>query len=364
MNHALAEFSYPADALLNTESAARLATSMQGRIMLFSELGRDGTRFKVRARLAGLSDDAGNTMVIVQAPGQSLADFGEAIANAFQPAVKAQPDAKACVDQVESNVTKAAEAAAKAMRTFPAHGLAHACLAALAKKRSPSVPAYPTELDLAVKADSLALKMLAALADYHNARGDTANVVLKYQQMIEAAPTNRALIERASQVFRSYGRPDAAEQVADRGIALDSLDMTMWDLRANACVFESKYTCAVASLEQILTIDSTRADSNFLFRIAVTAGSAATDSAPLRDRFLHWSQVGAQKYPTNANLVGQLLQAFKAAGMTDSVLKTTDRVLALDSTDMSPALSAIDLLVTAARWDDAARYGNLVMTKG
>ena len=364
MNKALGEFAFPADAILSGESAAHLATSMAARTMLFSELGRDAGRFKVRARLAGLNDDAGNTLTIFQAPGQSLSDFGEAIANALQQAAKAQPDAKSCIDQVESNVGKATEAATKALRTFPAHGLAHACLAALAKKRSPNDPAYPTELDLAVKADSLALHMLAALADYHSARGDSAEVVLKYQQMIEAAPTNRALIEQASKVFRGYGRPDAAERVADRGIALDSLDMTMWDLRANACVFEQKFTCAVQSLEQIVTIDSTRADSNFLFRMAVTAGEVAQDSADLRGRFLHWSQVGAQKYPKNANLVGQLLQAYKAAGMTDSVLMVTDRVLALDSTDMSPALSAIDLLVTAHRWDDAVRYGTMVTARG
>lgn len=363
MNHALAEFSYPADALLNTESAARLASSMQGRIMLFTELGRDGTRFKVRARLAGLNDDAGNTLTFAQGPGQSLADFGETIANAFQQAAKAQGDAKSCVDQVESNVAKATEAATKALRTFPAHGLAHACLASLAKKRSATDPAYPSELDLAVKADSLALKVLLYLADYHNARGDSAEVVLKYQQMIEAAPTNRALIEQASKVFRSYGHPDAAEQVSDRGIALDSLDMTMWDLRANACVYEQKYTCAVGSLEQILVIDSTRADSSFLFRLVVTAGSA-TDTATLQAKFLHWAQVGVAKYPTNTNLLGQLLQAYKNAGTTDSVLKVTDQILAIDSTDMSPALSAIDLLVTAARWDDAVRYGTMVMAKG
>lgn len=364
MNRALAEFSYPADAMLNTESARRLATAMQSRLMLSSELGREGGRFKLRARFAGLSDDAGNTITMQQAPGQSDVAFGEAVATAFQQAAKGQADAKACVDQVETNVAKANESAQKALRLFPAHGLAHACLADLAHKRSADDPAYVTELDLAVKADSLSLQSLAALADYYNARNDTANVVLKYTEMIGAAPTNRPLIERASRVFRSFGRPDAAERVADRGIALDSLDMTMWDLRSSACVFQQKYNCAVQSLEQMLSIDSTRADSNFLFRLAVTAGSAASDSADLRAKFLHWSQVGAAKYPTNTNLVGQLLQAYKAAGMTDSVLKVTDRVLALDSTDMGPALSAIDLLITAQRWDDAERYGAMVMVHG
>ena len=364
MNRALAEFSYPADAILNPESASRLATAMQSRIMLFTELSRgEGGRWKARARLAGLNDDAGNTLVFTQAAGQSFNDFGEAIANAFQQAAKGQNDAKACIDQVESNVNKAADAAQKALHAFPAHGLAHACLAALAKKRSPTDPAYPVQLDSAVKADSLALRMLAALADYHNARGDTAEVILKYQQMIGAAPTNRALIEQSSKVFRSFGRPDAAEEVADRGITLDSTDLTMWDLRANACVFEQKYSCAVASLEQMVALDSTKADSNFIFRITVTAGSA-TDTAGLRDRLLYWAKLGVARYPRNTNLLGELLQAYKAAGQPDSVLMVTDQLLAIDSTDMTSALAGIDVAVTALKWDAATRYGALVMARG
>lgn len=366
MNRALAEFSYPADAILNAESARRLSQSMQSRNLLYSELGREGGRLKVRVRFAGLSDDAGNAMTILQTPGQSEAAFGEAIANAFQQVVKAQMDAKACEDQLGSNppnVVKANESAQKALRAYPAHGLAHACLAAIAKLRSPSDPAYMSELDLAVKADSLSLPSLAALADVYTAKGDTVNVILKYQQMIIAAPTNRALIERASRVFRAYGRPDAAEEVANRGIALDSTDLAMWDLRANACVFEQKYTCAVGSLEQMVTIDSTKADSNFLFRMAVTAGSA-TDTASLVAKFLHWSQVGVAKYPKNVLLLGQLLQAFGAAGMPDSVLMATDRLLAVDSSDMTPVLSAIGITITAQKWDAAVRYGTMVMAHG
>ena len=370
MNRALAEFSYPADAILTRESAYRLTTAMQARTMLFTELGREGGRLRARTRLSAGAEDPGNTLTVRQAAGQTLQQFGDAIAVAFTLAVRAQADAKACMDQVGTDARKATESAAKAVRVHPANGLAHYCLAQLAKARSVADPAYGHELDLAVKGDSLALKALGELADWYTARSDTANIVLKYQQMIEAAPTNRALIERASRVFRSLGRPDAAEQVADRGIALDSLDTAMWDLRSSACIFQQKYTCSVSSLEQIVAIDSTRADSNFLFRLAVTAGAVFADSAVgkdsvhLRPVFLKWAKMGAERFPANKNLVGQLLQAYSVNLMTDSVLATTDRVLALDSTDVSPALSAIEILLAGRRWADAARYGALVWAKG
>ena len=160
MNRALAEFSYPADAILNRESAYRLASSMQSRTLLFTDLNREGTQFRARARLSTGADDPGNTVVIRQGPGQTLQQFGEAIAAAFNQVVRAQADAKACMDQMATTPAKAAESAAKALRVFPSHGLAHYCLAQLAKTRSAADPQYVPELDLTVKGASLSLKAL------------------------------------------------------------------------------------------------------------------------------------------------------------------------------------------------------------
>ncbi len=371
MNHALAEFSYPADAILNRESAYRLASSLQSRTLVFTELNREGTQFRARARLSTGADDPGNTVIVRQLPGQTLLQFGEAIALAFAQAVRAQADAKACMDQMATTPAKAAVSATKALRVYPAHGLAHYCLAQLAKTRSAADPAYVPELDLTVRGDSLSLKALGELATLYDGRSDTANVILKWQQIIEAAPTNRTLIEAASKVFRNYGRPDAAEEVANRGIALDSLDIAMWDLRSSACLFQSKYACSVGSLEQIILIDSTKADSNFVFRVVVTAGALFqgdsvtwVDSTALKASFLRWAEFGATKFPANRNLVAQLLSAYSVNGMADRVLTTTDRMLALDSSDVTPALAAIDILLKGRRWADAARYGALVAAKG
>lgn len=373
MNSALAEFSYPADALLNRESAYRLTTAMQARTMLFTELGRAEGRFRARARLSTGADDPGNTITVVQLPGQSLQQFGEAVGNAFTAVVRAHNDAKACMDQMQSDPRKAAEAAAKALRAYPTHGLAHYCLAQLAKARGASDPAYITELDATVRGDSLSLKAMAEMVDVYNARNDTANVILKYTQMIEAAPTNRALIEQASKVFRSFGRPGKAEDVADRGIALDSLDIAMWDLRSSACLYQSKYTCSVQSLEQMMVIDTLRAsDSMFVFRVAITAGalfsaadtSVTKDSTALKASYLKWAQAGVAKWPANKNLLGQLLTAYSVNGMNDQVLATTDQVIALDSSDVTPALSAIEILLGLKRWADVAKYGAVVQAHG
>lgn len=50
--------------------------------------------------------------------------------------------------------------------------------------------------------------------------------------------------------------------------------------------------------------------------------------------------------------------------MTEQVLATTDQVIALDSSDVTPALAAIEILLGAKRWADAAKYGAFVQAKG
>lgn len=373
MNSALETFSYPADAILNRESAYRLTTSMQARTMLFTELGRSEGRFRARARLSTGADDPGNTITVVQLPGQSLQQFGEAVGTAFTAVVRGQNDAKACMDQMLTDARKANESAAKALRAYPAHGLAHYCLAQLAKARSATDPAYETELDLTVRGDSLSLKAMAELVDVFNARGDTANVILKYTQMIEAAPTNRGLIEQASKVFRSFGQPGKAQEVADRGIALDSLDIAMWDLRSSACLYQNKFSCSVQSLEQMMTIDTLRAaDSMFVFRVAITSGAVfsaidtaqSKDSTGLKASYLKWAQFGVNRWPNNKDLLGTLLDALAVNGMVDQLLAVTDRVIALDSTNVAPALKAVEIHLAAKRWPEAAKYGAVVQEHG
>ena len=349
MGDALDQFGFPRDAILTAVVNRSLANSLRARIMVTSALGREGGHLKLTAHFAGLSDDAGSTVAVLQKDGQSPDAFGGSAADAFSAAVRAHDDAKACLDKlqdVKPDSVKAGDMARKALRTDPANGLAHFCLAQSLKAQHAPDTAWVNELGRAVQGDSLSLPAMTQLATYYQAKGDTANVVLKFQQMVAAAPTNVALIEAASKVFRQYGHPEAAEQVADRGIALDSTDATMWDLKSSACVYQSKYTCAVNALEQMLAIDSTKGDSTFFIRLTVTAGMQP-DSAALAQQAIKWGQIGLRKYPGNPTLLGQLLTLYSTKQMWDSVVAFTGRVMALDSTDMTTPQATIQALTAA-----------------
>ncbi|MGB7212685.1 MAG: hypothetical protein WBC97_08660 [Gemmatimonadales bacterium] len=350
MGDALDQFGFPRDAILTPDVARKLATALTARTLVTSMLGRDGgARYRLVARFAGLSDDAGRTIVMEQGQGQSLNEFGAASADAFEAALQAHQDAKACLDKlqdVKPDSAKAGDLARHALRSDPNNGLAHFCLAQSLKSQHAPDSAWVAELNRAVQGDSLSLPAMTQLAQYYQAHADTAGVVLKFQQMVQAAPTNVPLIEAASKVFRQYGHPEAAEQVADRGIALDSTDATMWDLKSSACVYQSKYTCAVHALEQVLAADSTKGDSTFYIRLTVTA-AANTDTASLVQSALKWGQAGLRKYPGNPTLLGQLLTLYSTSKMWDSVVAFTSRVMALDSTDMTTPQASIQALTAA-----------------
>ena len=360
MNEALTKFGYPPDAILNPLVARQLATSLQARYMVASTLSRmDGGRFQITSRWAGLNDDAGNVVTVVQQPGQKLDQLGNAVATALAPAVKATADAKACVDQRTTAPDKALAAAKKALVANPKSGLAHYCLAQLAEDKKAPAAEVIGHLREAASADSLSLKVLNALAVKYQAANDSANVVSIYQKMLLAEPTNQPLREAALKLFLAYGRPDAAKKVAEDGLALDPYNADLWDLKSNACVFAGDYDCAVNALEQVYANDSTKADSTFYTKISVIAAQK-----PDTVRLLKWARAGVNKFPKNVALLEQLVKAYGLTGQSDSVVTVTTRLLKADTTDVNAALSAAKLLVDNKRVKDALPFTDFAITHG
>lgn len=342
MNDALKQYGYPTDAILSPPLATTLAKNIQARVLITGTYAKaEGGRTAVTARLVGVNDDAGNVVTLTQSQGQSPDDFGKKIAQALAPAVKALPDAKACVDQQSSKPDKAAAAAGRATKTLPNNGLAEFCLAQVAKaqKKPGDVVKH---LQAAVKGDPLSLPAWTALAEQYQAANDSANTLVAFKQMLLVAPTNQALRERLFKYFLASGHPEIALQVADEGLKLDPYNADLYDLKSNACLFLSNFKCAVDALETMYATDSTKADTLFFTKISVAAqeGGDAT-------RLVKWSQIGTRKYPTNRTLLGYLNTGYALAGPPDSVIAVTSRIIAKDTTEtgVTAALGAAKALI-------------------
>jgi len=344
MNDALKQYGYPTDAILSPALATTLAKNIQARVLLTATLARAaGGKAAVTARLVGVNDDAGNVVSLSQPDGQSLQDFGKKVARALEPAVKALPDAKACVDQRTSKPDKAADAANKAIKALPNHGLAEFCLAQIAMDKKAPRAEIVKHLQAAVKGDPLSLPGWTALATQYQAANDTANTLVAFSQMLRVAPTNQKLREELFKYFLQSGHPETAKKVADEGLKLDPYNADLYDLKSNACLFLSDFKCAVDALETMYATDSTKADTLFFTKISA---AAAEGEKPDTVRLLKWSQIGVRKYPDNLTLLGYVNRGYSLSGQVDSVVAVTNRIIAKDTTAVVPALEAARALIT------------------
>jgi len=344
MNDALTQYGYPKDAILSPALAVTLAKNIQARFLVNSTISKGAKGFSVTARLTGTNDDAGNVVTLTQNPGETPEAFGKRLASALEPAVESLDEAKACIDQRQSKPDKAAEAAQKAIKMLPDHGLAHYCLALLAQDKKASRADIVKELQAAAKGDPQSLQVWTALATQYQQANDTANTLVAFKQMLRVAPTNQKLREELFKYFLQTGHPETALEVADEGLKIDPYNADLYDLKSNACLFLSNFKCAVDALETMYATDSTKADTLFFTKISA---AAAEGEKPDTARLLKWSQAGVKKYPDNPTLLGYLNRAYAMTGPVDSVVAVTNRIIAKDSTAVVPALSAAKALIEA-----------------
>jgi tetratricopeptide (TPR) repeat protein len=368
MNRALLSFGYAPDAILNQESARKLAQSLAGRVLVTSQMVKspEGS-WSMVSRLAGVNDDAGVTVRVTQTAGSPLTAMGAAAIDSFKQGLEVLADARECMDQRATKPEQARKKAEDVLKQMPNNGLAHYCLAQLAKDTATMVK----ELTATVAGDSLSLRAMTQLAALYEAKGDTAQTVTMLQQMLRAAPTDQELRQRAFRYFLVSGRAQAAIEVADEGLKLDPTNWDLWDLKSNACLFSSNFRCAVQSLEQAYATDSTRADTLFFAKIQVAAEQQLADTtapevATAADTatFVKWAQIGAKRFPQNITLLKNVNKAYSFSGQVDSSLAVTRRLLAADTTDVTPALAAAQALIKANRYPDAAEFFTFVQQHG
>jgi tetratricopeptide (TPR) repeat protein len=362
MNEALKQYGYPVDAILSPALATTLAKNIQSRFIVTSTLNKaEGGRYAITARLVGVSDDAGNVVALTQNANETPEAFGKRLALALQPAIKSLADSKACIDQRVAKPDKAADAANKAIKTLPNHGLAEYCLALLAQDKKAPREEVVKHLQASAKGDPLSLPVWTALATQYQQANDTANTLVAFKEMLRVAPTNQKLREELFKYFLQSGHPETALEVADQGLKLDPYNADLYDLKSNACLFLSDFKCAVDALETLYATDSTKADTLFFTKISA---AAAEGEKPDTVRLLKWTQVGTRKYPDNPTLLGYLNKAYTLTGQTDSVISVTNRIMAKDTTDVVPALSAAKALVDAKRPKEAVPFLDFAIKHG
>jgi tetratricopeptide (TPR) repeat protein len=368
MNRALVSFGYAPNAILNQESARKLAQSLAGRVLVTSQMVKspEGS-WSMVSRLAGVNDDAGVTVRVSQRAGSPLTAMGAAAIDSLKQGLEVLADARECMDQRAAKPEQARKKAEDVLKQMPDNGLAHYCLAQMASDTATRIK----ELSAAVDGDSLSLRAMNDLAALYEAKGDTAQTVVILQQMLRAAPTDQELRQRAFRYFLVSGRAQAAIEVADEGLKLDPTNWELRDLKSSACLFSGDYRCAVTALEEAYKTDSTRADTMFFAKIQAAAEQQLSDTTPPEiataadtATFVKWAQIGAQHVPENVTLLKNVNKAYSFSGQVDSSLVITRKLLAADTSDVTPALAAAQALIKANRYPDAVEFLTFVEQHG
>ena len=177
-------------------------------------------------------------------------------------------------------------------------------------------------------------------------------MLVAFKQMLRVAPTNQKLREEPFKYFLQSGHPETALEVADAGLKLDPYNADLYDLKSNACLFLSNFKCAVDALETMYTIDSTKADTLFFTKISA---AAAEGEKPDTVRLLKWSESGRKKYPNNMTLLGYLNRGLCPDRSGRQSIAVTHRMMAKDTTEVTPALAAVQALVASHRLNEAGR---------
>ena len=361
MNTALEQFGYPRNAILSPTNALILAKQIPGtKGIITSTLARpEGGLYTMTSRFYGVLADAGVVESHQQNAGEKLEAFGQRAAEHFGPPFDAFDDAKACEDLRATKPQDAVKAAEKSLKIVPNQGLAHLCLAEIAiaeKKPRPEVVAH---LTAATEGDPLSLTAWTLLAEQHEQAADTAAVIADFKQMLLVAPSNQKLREQIFKYLLQAGKPNVAREVADEGLKQDPNNWPLYDLKSNACLFQSDFKCAIDALAQAYAVDSSRADSTFFTKIAVAAAQQ-----PDTVRLLEWAQRGLKKYPQNLELLGYAEQGYMLTGQVDSTVAVAKRLLAQDPTQLDPALAAVQSLAGAGRIAEATPLIDMVQAKG
>jgi hypothetical protein len=358
MNTDLVTSGFPPNAILTVGSATALGKQHNARIYITSVLSKgSGGLYSLVVRVWGLNEDAGQTIRMAQAAGQALPDFGGKAADAVMPIIRAHADAKSCVDLASSKPDKATESANKALKVIPNYGLAEYCLATMALKKDTAEA--KTHLENTVKGDPQSLFAWSQLAIIHQLKNDSAAAVADYQSMLREDPTNSELAKEAVKVFRRYHRPDVLKALVAEQKKLDPTNTDWYDLSANGCIGDNDYKCALAELEQIWVLDSSRAYTLYFQKIISVA-----QEAPDTQAFLKWSRTGAKKFDTNIYLLSSLGRGYAWVGKTDSAVAQANRIMATDASQADQALIIIQGLVEAKQLRAAASFAGAAAKYG
>jgi tetratricopeptide (TPR) repeat protein len=333
INNTLVNSGYKPDSALSPNDIKELAKLVRGDEVIDGEVRKTPAGYKVNARLF-LPRDVALSQPLVSIEGNNLGDIAKQIVREYDQARKQIPAAQECENNLRAQKVDAAVGAArKAVGSYPKATIARLCIAnayqswkngpdSSSKPWKDSVLAVTNQITTIDPASTMALRLQFGVYEAQKNDAKQTETLLK---LMQADPTNAALIDQVIATLVNNGQADRAVPIIDSVVKANPGDPQYMRTRWLVLRAAKRYKDAVAAGQTYVTADPTAADSSYYLRMIADYGS---DSAYAKAAEM--ASMATQKYPKNGSLWALKAQNERKAGQIPAAVQSLHQALAID----------------------------------
>jgi tetratricopeptide (TPR) repeat protein len=356
IDNTLVASGYRPDSALSPNDIKELAKLVRGDEVIDGTVTRTGAGYRVNARLF-LPRDVALSQPLITVESSNLGDVAKQIVREYENARKQIPSVQECESALRGQKVDLASAAArKGAGGYPRATIARLCLANAYQswKTGPDSASKPwKDSVLAVTNAILAIDPQSTMAlrlqyGVYEAQGDQEKMTQSLVKLMQADPTNTALVEQVIATLVSSGKAKAAVPIIDSLVKANPGDPQYMRTRWLVLRASQDWKAAIAAGQAYVAADPTAADSAYYLRLIA---DYASDSA-----FGKAAEAAAQaiaKYPRNAQLYLLKAQNERKAGQLDAAIASLRKGLELDPKAPGANLLLAQMNVDTGKLDEA-----------
>ena len=356
IDNTLVASGYRPDSALSANDIKELAKLVRGDEVIDGEVRKTAAGYRVHARLF-LPRDVGLSQPLITVESNNLGDVAKQIVHEYDQARKQVPSVQECEAQLRGQkIDLAAAAARKGVGSYQRATIARLCLANAyqAWKNGPDSASKPwKDSVLAVTNAILAIDPVNTMAlrlqyGVYEAQNDQPKMTATLVRLMQADPTNAALVDQVIATLVTAGQADKAVPIIDSVVKANPGDPQYMRTRWLVLRAAQRWKEAVAAGQAYVAADPTAADSGFYQRMV---SDLASDSA-----YGKAAEMAAQaiaKYPRNAQLYLLKAQNERKAGQLDAAIQSLRKGLELDPKAPGANLLLAQMNVDTGKLDEA-----------
>jgi len=354
MNENLVNSGFPVDVPLDPSVVRQLARFLNVRFTIeASIIRRPGDSLLIIGRLveAQSNQPQSATAEVTVARARAGSGAGSDLANRLVEGYRVFESVTQCRQALdEPNYPRALQRAQEAIRRFPEASSAYGCWASVLEAQNAPADTVIAVLRRGLAADSLNTIIMRRLAAKYEARGDTTNLVLMLRRVLSIDFRDNDLRIRTARLLVGMGQTDQAVEVVEEGLRQNPASVELLGVKAIALGAAQRWDSAAATMAQVASIDSTKIDSLFVFRL-----TNYYRQIPDTAGWLTWTRLATERFPTQRGYQYTLGELLYARSDTAGAVSAGQRYLAATLGDT--AFRAVD----ATTWQRQVNTGHLAL---